>query len=221
MKAEKQINTSTTKTTINGVVVMVEDESIYEQEQYQPQPGGVPGYFGPGQNPEFLRYLLDSSDPIAELQNELEGKEIIIDRDQPILAQTRIPLVNPALRNKLMGYLKTYNTKGFKTTRFKQKEIQLMLFDVASSTIDLLEICNIYKSDKWKEEGSYNNNYPAFLEGSHQQILLLIEHTVQAALNSSEEGMTLNKVTGMHTSIEQKHNDDGKQRRGWKIPILK
>ena len=192
----------------------MQDEGGEPQQHY-------PGYYGPAQSPEFLRYLIDNTDPILEMQNELEGKEIIIEKDTPILAQVRVPLVNPALRNKIMATLKNYNSKGFTTTNFSTTEIKEILFDVSNAMVDLLELCETFQSQDYKNDPAFLQQYPACLEGTHTQILLITEHSVHAALNRSQNALTLNKVTGVHQSTEIRNPDQQGQRRGWKIPLLK
>ena len=165
------------------------------------------------QHAEFLRFLLDPQDSISAIEYELEGKEIVYEGDKPSVRQIRPPFVNPTLKNQIMSFLKTYNTKGFSTTKLNEKEINFIIFDLAHAVIDLLELSRRYSSMGWEKNKIYNDHYPAFLDGAQTQILLMIEHTVHSVLKRSEEGTMLDKVTGMHQSFEQK-NTGQQQRKG-------
>lgn len=190
---------------------------LQQQEQQSQQP--LPAVYGSAQNAEFLRYLLDTQDPITELMYELEGKEITIQNEQPMISQTRPPLVNPTLRNSIIGFFKTYSTKGFITTKLSSAEINRIVQEVSNSTIDMLERSNTFSSVDWKENEIFLKSYPSFMDGHQQQILLMIEHTVLASLKRSENAITLNKVTGMHQSIESKN--DSLQKKGGLLSVFK
>lgn len=190
-------------------------QQLQQQEQQQP----LPAVYGSAQNAEFLRYLLDTQEPITELMYELEGKEITIQNEQPVLTQTRPPLVNPALRNSIIGFFKTYNTKGFITTNLTTTEINRIVQEVSNSTIDMLERSNTFSSVDWRENPVYQKSYPSFIDGHQQQILLMVEHTVLASLKRSQNAITLNKVTGMHQSIESK--TDAQQKKGGLLSVFR
>lgn len=183
----------------------MDDIQVDERQQQMPQ------VYAQGQSAEFLKYLLETQDPINELINELEGKEVILgDNNQPILQRTRTPMINDTLRNIIIGVLKTYNTRGFITTSLKSDDITRIVRNVSMSVVDTLETSNRYSSVDWSKNLEYLKNYPAFLTGTQQHILLMIENTVLATLKRSEDAITLNKVTGMHSSSEIR-SDAGKQ----------
>lgn len=197
---------------------MGEQEQQLQEQQNVPQP--LPAVYGSAQSADFLKYLLDTQDPITELLYELEGKEIVIENEQPVLKRTRPPLVNPTLRNNVIGMFKTYSTKSFITTKLESKEIDRMTCEVANSTIDLLERSDSFSSVDWDDNPVFSKNYPAFMDGCQQQILLMIEHSVLASLKRSERGITLNKVTGMHQSIESR-SDAGQKKSGGILGIFR
>lgn len=158
------------------------------------------------QNGEFLRHLLDTSEHIQEVGLKLEGKEAVADNDRIIIMQTKPALVNPSLHNQIMNILSTYNVKHFVVTKLNKDRINQIVRSVTEATIDILEVAQTYNNEDWKHDTRYTNDFPAHLEGSHQEILLMVEHTVLASLLRSIDGTTLDKVTGMTTYVEQKTN---------------
>jgi hypothetical protein len=186
--------------------------SEHQEENYQPGVQTPMPMMGAAHDPEFLKYLLETQDPITELINELEGKETILEGDRLIIRQLRPPIVNASLRNKIASVLKTYNTKGMITTNLKESDIMLIVRDCAQEIIDALELCKTYSSFDWQNDPVFLGNYPSHMESSQQQILLMIEHTVIATLKRSEGGNTLDKITGMHTSQEVRQTQPTKQK---------
>lgn len=180
-------------------------EAETHQETVMPSLAGAP------QNAEFLKYLLDTNDPIVNLQMQLQGQTIEYIEGTPTFRQVSPPLVNISLANKIFTVLQTYNTKGFITTVLESGEINSIVQDISSAVIDLLEVSRSYPSTTWKKDKAFLIDYPSFMQGTQQQILLMIEHTIFTALKRSQKGITLEKVTGMHTSQEIKQDVEKKK----------
>jgi len=174
-----------------------------------------PSMLGGQQNAELLRYILDTNDPIDSLQRELEGKELrLTDDDKVIVEQTRAPLINPSLRNSIFGFLRSYVSKNFITTKIDDKEINRITGDVGKAVVDVIKNSQRYSSVNWKQDETYLSESPAFLKGKQQPILLLIEHTIFITLKRSKDGMTLDKVTGVHSSQTLQTSSGEQKKRG-------
>lgn len=181
------------------------------ETNYPPNP--QMGYLPTSQSPEFLKYLLESGDSAAQIQMQLEGMELMMEEGkEPQLVQVRPPMVNPTLRNSIMSFFFMYGSKPFTTTNLQGETIKQMLYNLIDNVIDILEDSKTYGAADFQNDPVYKANYPAHLVNSQQQILLIVEQNARVNLNRSWNAITLNKITGMHTSSEWKTPDQNKRR---------
>lgn len=187
------------------------DEQVADPGYGAPPP--QMGYLPTVQSPEFLKYLLESGDSAAQIQMQLEGMELLMkESEEPQLVQVRPPMVNPALRNSIMSFFFMYGSKPFTTTNLQGEQITKMLYNLIDNMIDILEDAKTYSAANFQQDPAYKANYPAHLVNAQQQILLIVEQNARVNLNRSWNAITLNKITGMHTSSEFKTPGDNKKR---------
>lgn len=176
-----------------------------QPEQTYSNPPVQSGFLPSVQSPEFLKYLLESGDSAAQMQMQLEGMELFVkEGEEPKLQQVRPPMVNPALRNAIMSFFIMYGSKAFTTTNLEGKKINLMMYNLIDSLIDTLEDAKTYTTYNYRTDPNFTGDYPAHMSNMQQQILLIVEQSALANLNRSWNAITLNKITGMHTSSEFK-----------------
>lgn len=165
------------------------------QDQYENDYGNIP--YQPSQEGEqILKYLLDTSQDIENLEHILKGE--VYDEKEDRWHSKYDPIINKQGLSMVMALVRTHMTKTNKASILKEEEIHSICLHLRKRLAEVI-------AKKWREFGMQREQLDIFME--------ILDNAVFTHLATSQKGELLNlmkkTMSIVQSQVEHKQAQQG------------